>query len=245
MRSENSEDRQAGLETIGERRSEETEHHFQLGLEGNDSCQTRQRMTSEQRERQRQYMREWRQRVKSTETPEEREKRLQRKRVVNKRAREMETPEQRERRLERKRVVNKRYRETETPEQRQRRIERDRFLKSQARQRETPEQQPAFVIKEEPIEFDPEPSTSAEFIIQNANDDAFHVEPALVIREQPIQFDPQPSASADIVLKDEFVVSSEDYTGSSAVVPPSTEPTSHVTLSVARLGSSQQPDNDQ
>ncbi|GIY69396.1 hypothetical protein CDAR_470681 [Caerostris darwini] len=147
IRSENSEDRQAGLETIGERRAKETEHHFQLGLERNHSCQTR--------------------------------------------------------------------------------------------------RQPAFVIKEEPIEFDPEPSTSAEFIIQNANDDAFHVEPALVIREQPIQFDPQPSASADIVLKDEFVVSSEDYTGSSAVVPPSTEPTSHVTLSVARLGSSQQPDNDQ
>ncbi|GIX92486.1 hypothetical protein CEXT_618071, partial [Caerostris extrusa] len=83
-----SEDRQARLETTGDRRSKETEHHFQLSLERNDSCQTRQLMTSEQRERKRQYMREWRQRVKSTETPEERERRLKRQRVVNKRARE-------------------------------------------------------------------------------------------------------------------------------------------------------------
>ncbi|GIY99362.1 hypothetical protein CEXT_224661 [Caerostris extrusa] len=101
--------------------------------------------------------------------------------------------------------------------------------------------EPAFVIKEEPIEFDPEPSTSAEIVIQNANEDAFRVEPAIVIKEEPIQFDPQPSASADIVIKDEFVVSNEHYTGYSALVPPSNEPTSHVTLSVACLRSRQQP----
>ncbi|GIY69415.1 hypothetical protein CDAR_470791 [Caerostris darwini] len=100
IRNASSEDRQAGLETIGERRAKETEHHFQLGLEGNDSCQTRTRMTSEQRERKRQYMREWRQRVKSAETPEERDRRLERKRVFNKRARETETSEEREMRLQ-------------------------------------------------------------------------------------------------------------------------------------------------
>ncbi|GIY51481.1 hypothetical protein CDAR_394531 [Caerostris darwini] len=48
-----------------------------------------------------------------------------------------------------------------------------------------------------------------------------------------------------IVIKDEVVVSCEDDTGSSADVPSSTEPTSHVNLSVACLGSSQQPDTGQ
>ncbi|GIY69424.1 hypothetical protein CDAR_470841 [Caerostris darwini] len=68
IRSESSQDRQAGLETIGERRPKEAEQQVELGMERNHSCQTRRRMTSEKRERKRQYIREWRQRLKSKET---------------------------------------------------------------------------------------------------------------------------------------------------------------------------------
>ncbi|GIY35527.1 hypothetical protein CEXT_411041 [Caerostris extrusa] len=77
------------------------------------------------------------------------------------------------------------------------------------------------------------------------NEDASRVEPAVFVKEEPIEIDPEPSVSADIVIKDEFVVCSEDYTSSSVHVPPYSEPNSHVTLSVACLGSSQQPDNGQ
>ncbi|GIY69377.1 hypothetical protein CDAR_470551 [Caerostris darwini] len=219
--SESSEDRRAGLETIGERRSEETEHHFQLSLERNDSCQTRQ---------------------------QRRQRRLERDRFLKSQARQRETPEQRESRLLCMRLLHKRVREAKTQEHRMARLEKCRKIDAQKKNgkknsKDVTPVEPAFVIKGEPIELDPEPSTSAEIVIQNANEDAFRVEPAIVIKEEPIQFDPQPSASADIVIKDEFIVSNEDYTGCSALVPPSTEPTSHVTLSVACLGSRQQPDN--
>ncbi|GIY63590.1 hypothetical protein CDAR_442461 [Caerostris darwini] len=113
--------------------------------------------------------------------------------------------------------------------------------------------EPAFVIKEEPIEFevlatefDPDPSTSADIAIQNAkkyNGDSIGVYPAFVVKEEPIEFDPEPSA--DTVFMDEFVVSSEDYTGSCAHVPPSSKHNSHVTLSVACLGSSKNRDGGQ
>ncbi|GIY99355.1 hypothetical protein CEXT_224601 [Caerostris extrusa] len=103
---------------------------------------------------------------------------------------------------------------------------------------------PSIVIKEEPVEFDSDPSTSADNVIQE-NGDAVPVQPAVFIKQEPIEFDPEPYASTDIVIKDEFVVCSKEYTGSSADVPPSTEPTSHVTLSVACLGSSQNRDSDQ
>ncbi|GIY69425.1 hypothetical protein CDAR_470851 [Caerostris darwini] len=63
--------------------------------------------------------------------------------------------------------------------------------------------------------------------VQKHHGDAVPVQPAVFTKEEPREFYPQPSASADIVIKDEFVVSSEDYTGSSALVPPSTAPTSH------------------
>ncbi|GIY69389.1 hypothetical protein CDAR_470641 [Caerostris darwini] len=98
--------------------------------------------------------------------------------------------------------------------------------------------QPAVFIKQEPINFDPEPSTSSDIVIK----DAVPVQPAVFIKQEPINFDPEPSTSADIVIKDEFVVCNEAFSGSSTNVPPSTEPTSHVTLSVACLGSSEQPD---
>ncbi|GIZ01753.1 hypothetical protein CEXT_173451 [Caerostris extrusa] len=65
------------------------------------------------------------------------------------------------------------------------------------------------------------------------------------IKKEPIEFDPEPCTSADMVIKHEFVVCSEDFSGSSADVPPSTEPTSHVTLPVACLASNQQTDNGQ
>ncbi|GIY69380.1 hypothetical protein CDAR_470581 [Caerostris darwini] len=142
----------------------------------------------------------------------------------------------------------KRVKETETSEDRERRLESARLRNKRNGKKNSKDVtpvEPAFVIKEEPIEFDPEPSTSAEIVIQNANYDAFRVEPAIGIKQEPIQFDPQPSASADIVIKDEFVVSSEDYTGCSVLVLSPTEPTSHVTLSVTCLGSRQQPDSGQ
>ncbi|GIY69400.1 hypothetical protein CDAR_470711 [Caerostris darwini] len=108
--------------------------------------------------------------------------------------------------------------------------------------------EPPVVIKKEPVEFVPDPSTSADVVIQNVqkdNADAVPVQPAVFVKQEPIEIDPEPSASGDIVIKDEFVVCSEDYIGSSADVPPSIEPTSHVTLSVACLGSSQKSDNGQ
>ncbi|GIY69404.1 hypothetical protein CDAR_470731 [Caerostris darwini] len=94
------------------------------------------------------------------------------------------------------------------------------------------------------MEFVPEPSTSAAIVIQD-NRDAVPVQSAAFIKEEPIEFDPEPCTSTDRVIKDEFVVCSEDYIGSSVDVPPCTEPTSHVTLSVACLASNQQTDNDQ
>ncbi|GIY35531.1 hypothetical protein CEXT_411081 [Caerostris extrusa] len=102
--------------------------------------------------------------------------------------------------------------------------------------------EPSVVIKEEPMEFDPEPSTSADIVIQEKGD-AVPVQLALVVEEEPIEFDPEPSASADIAIKDEFIFCSEQYTGSCVHVPSSSDPTSHVTLSVACLGSGQNRDN--
>ncbi|GIY69381.1 hypothetical protein CDAR_470591 [Caerostris darwini] len=49
--SASSEDRQAGLQTIGERRSKETERQVQLSQEHNPSCRTRRCEISKQRER--------------------------------------------------------------------------------------------------------------------------------------------------------------------------------------------------
>ncbi|GIY69397.1 hypothetical protein CDAR_470691 [Caerostris darwini] len=251
MRSENSEDRQARLEAIGERRAKETKQQVQLGLERNPSCKTRRRMTSEQREKKRQYLREWYQRTKETETSEQRERKRQYMRECYQRAKETETQEERERRLVLVRLRNKRISETETPERREYRLEKCRKISAQQKSGTKDNKdvllvEPPAVIKKEPFEFDPEASTSAEFVIQNAkkdNEDAIRVEPAVFVKEEPIEFDPAPSADADIVIKDEFIVCSEEYPGSSVHVLPYSEPTSHVTLSVACLGSSQQPDN--
>ncbi|GIY99358.1 hypothetical protein CEXT_224631 [Caerostris extrusa] len=87
--------------------------------------------------------------------------------------------------------------------------------------------EPIIVIKEEPVDFLPEPFISKDKHIKNIkkdNEDAVRVQPVVVIKQEPIEFDPEPSTSADIVIKDEFVVCSEDYTGSSTDVPPSTPP---------------------
>ncbi|GIY69387.1 hypothetical protein CDAR_470631 [Caerostris darwini] len=123
--SASSEDRQAGLEAIGERRTKEAEFHVQLGLGHNYACQTRRRMTSEKRERKLQYQREWYQTVKSKETPEQREK-TRPYASTKQRVRETETPEERQRRLESARVLKKRARATETSEQRRARLEKSR-----------------------------------------------------------------------------------------------------------------------
>ncbi|GIY35522.1 hypothetical protein CEXT_411001 [Caerostris extrusa] len=111
IRSDSSEDRQARLETIGERRTKETEQQVQLSLDRKPSCRTRRRETPEQRERKLQYKWEWYQRVKSIETPGQRVKRLERMRARYKLVKETETLEERERRLESARVANKRSRE--------------------------------------------------------------------------------------------------------------------------------------
>ncbi|GIY69413.1 hypothetical protein CDAR_470781 [Caerostris darwini] len=145
------------------------------------------------------------------------------------------------------RLRNKRVRETEKG---MARLEKCRKIGAQKKNGKNNSEdvtpvEPAFVIKEEPIEFDPEPSTSTEIVIQNANEDAIRDETAIVVKEEPIELDPEPSASGDIVIKDEFIVCSEDYTGCSVLEPLSTEPTSHVTLSVACLRSRQQPDSGQ
>ncbi|GIY69382.1 hypothetical protein CDAR_470601 [Caerostris darwini] len=197
---------------------------------------------------------------------------------------ETETSEKRERRLESPRVANKRARETGTIEQSTDRLEKCRKIDAQKNGTKDNEDvllvEPPAVIKKEPFEFDPEASTSAEFVIQNNEDvvsvvspvtikeepvefvpepfpsedkgiknvkkdqgDAVSVQPVVFIKQEPIEFDLQ--SSADVVIKDEFVVCSEDYIGSSTDAPPSTQPTSHVTLSVAGLGSSQKFDNGQ
>ncbi|GIY69420.1 hypothetical protein CDAR_470821 [Caerostris darwini] len=159
-----------------------------------------------------------------------------------KRVKGTETSKERKRRLESARVSKKRVRAAETLEGHEIRLEstRARYKRNGINDNEdvTPVE-PSVAIKEEPIEFDSEPPTFAEIVIQNSkkdNEDAIPVEPAVVVKQEPTEFYPEPSASADIVIKDELVVCSEEYTNSSADVPPSTEPTSHVTLSVACLG---------
>ncbi|GIY35536.1 hypothetical protein CEXT_411111 [Caerostris extrusa] len=67
-----------------------------------------------------------------------------------------------------------------------------------------------IAIKEEPVEFVPEPFPSGDKGIKNVKKnkgDAVPVQSAVFIKEEPIEFDPQPSTSTDIVIKDEFVVS--------------------------------------
>ncbi|GIY85156.1 hypothetical protein CDAR_16391 [Caerostris darwini] len=95
--------------------------------------------------------------------------------------------------------------------------------------------EPTVVIKEEPIQSYPERLASEDKDVKDIGDSVPVVSP-VVIKEQAITFEPEACASADIVIKDEFVICTEDDIVSSADVPPSTEPISHVTLSVACLG---------
>ncbi|GIY85152.1 hypothetical protein CDAR_16351 [Caerostris darwini] len=229
--------------------------------------------TEEQRESRLERQRVRNRRIRQTETEEQREKRLESQRA---RMRRTETPELRKKRLEKQHVCKSLLRKAEIPEQRKGRLESDRTRRSKSRAAETQEQrmerlekyrklntrrknvvknkedvmpvEPTVVIKEEPIQSNPEPLSSEDKVIKNVerdNGEAVLVEPLVVIKEQPISFDPQPSASADIVIKEEFIVCSEDDTGSSVYESPSTEPTSHVTLSVACLGSGRKSNSDQ
>ncbi|GIY69375.1 hypothetical protein CDAR_470541 [Caerostris darwini] len=158
-----------------------------------------------------------------------------------------------ERRLESRLLQQKMDRERETPAQWMARLEKCRKLYAQKKSIQKNNEdvvpvEPLVVIKEEPTEFVPEPFPSEDKDIQNVkedNGDAVPVQPAVFIKQEPREFDPQPSASADVVIKEEFVVSDEHYTGSSAHAPSSTEPTSRVTLSVACLGPSQKFDKGQ
>ncbi|GIY45733.1 hypothetical protein CEXT_544981 [Caerostris extrusa] len=116
--------------------------------------------------------------VKESETPEQYQRRLERDRLRKSQARQRETPEQRKSRLQGMLPPNKRVRETETPEQRKARLEKCRKISAEKKNgkknsKDATPAEPAFVIKEEPIEFDPEPSTSAEIVILNANEDTF------------------------------------------------------------------------
>ncbi|GIX97853.1 hypothetical protein CEXT_722121 [Caerostris extrusa] len=228
--------------------------------------------TQEERETRLEKQRVCQARLRAAESPEQRERRLERERARQAEYKAAETAEQRQRRLhinER----NQRVRETETPEQRQIRLEKLRTWRSKSRAAETEEQrknrlenrrtlnarkkknkenvvsdEPTVVIKEEPIEYHPELLASQDKAIKNIikdNGDTVPVGPTVIIKEEPMSFDSEPSSSADIVIKDEFVVCSEDDTGYSADEPPSTEPTSHVTLSVACLGSGHKSCSDQ
>ncbi|GIY85136.1 hypothetical protein CDAR_16281 [Caerostris darwini] len=136
-----------------------------------------------------------------------------------------ETREQCQRRLQYINERIQRVRVTETPEQRQRRLEKLRTWRSKSRAAETEEQ------SKDRLENRRKLNARKKNIKKDIRDTVL-VEPP-VVKEEPITFDREPSA--DIVIKDEFGVCNEDYTGSSADVPLSTEPTSHVTLSVACL----------
>ncbi|GIY63586.1 hypothetical protein CDAR_442441 [Caerostris darwini] len=170
IRNESSEDRQLRLVNVRGRTAEESMAEKQSRLEKEinrlSKLQAEQFQISEQRESKLQRKHELYQRVKATETPEERERRLEQKRVYMSRLRKAETPEQRERRLECKRAQYKRARETKTPEQRMARLEKRQKLYAQKNGKKNSKDvtpvEPPFVIKEEPIEFDPEPSTSAD-----------------------------------------------------------------------------------
>ncbi|GIY69408.1 hypothetical protein CDAR_470751 [Caerostris darwini] len=158
-------------------------------------------------------------RMKETEIPEEIEGRLERMHLWGKPTRAAETPEERARR----RVLNQQVRKTETPEERKARFEKFWELyalkKNITNNEDVLPVEPPVVIKVEPVEFVPEPSTSAEIVTQNVkkdHGDAVPVQAAVFIKQEPIEIDPQPSASADMVMKDEFVASNEDCSGSSA-----------------------------
>ncbi|GIY85148.1 hypothetical protein CDAR_16331 [Caerostris darwini] len=276
IRNETSEVKQSRLINIGERTAEESKTEQQGRLERNRLSKLKIQLLkkSEENERKRQYMREFYQRVKATETEEQRESRLERQRVRNRRIRQTETEEQREKRLENQRARMRRVRERETEEKREKRLESQRVRDNRNRQKhqsyvkkdwrnnitaETQEQrmerlekyrklntrrknvvknkedvmpvEPTVVIKEEPIQSYPERLASEDKDVKD-NGYTVPVKPTVVIigrpSLEPISFDPGPSASADIVIKDEFIVCSEDDTGSFADVPSSTVPTSHV-----------------
>ncbi|GIY69369.1 uncharacterized protein CDAR_470511 [Caerostris darwini] len=78
-------------------------------------------------------------------------------------------------------------------------------------------------------------------------DDEIVLEPTVIIKEEPIEFDPDPStSSAHSDIKEEFILPNEENT-SSAEVPLSSaeESTPKLTLPVACLESSREPDGDQ
>ncbi|GIY85150.1 hypothetical protein CDAR_16341 [Caerostris darwini] len=184
---------------------------------------------AEQRERRRQYMHVWNQRVLERETAEQRARRLERLRtnyVTWSKSRATETEEQRKDRLENRRIFNAR---------------KKNVIKDKE---DVMPVEPTIVIKGEPIQWNPEAFASDDKDVKNVTKDVGDtvlVGLTVIFKAEPITFGPEPSASADIVIKDEFVICSEDDTESSADVPPSTVPASHVTLSVACLGSGRKP----
>ncbi|GIY85134.1 hypothetical protein CDAR_16282 [Caerostris darwini] len=171
--------------------------------------------TREQCQRRLQYINERIQRVRVTETPEQRQRRLEKLRTWRSKSRAAETEEQSKDRLENRRKLNARKKKVTQNRENVMLVE------------------PTVIIKEEPIEFQLDHNNENHLHLKiKTSRDTVLVEPP-VVKEEPITFDREPSA--DIVIKDEFGVCNEDYTGSSADVPLSTEPTSHVTLSVACL----------
>ncbi|GIY63584.1 hypothetical protein CDAR_442431 [Caerostris darwini] len=229
-RNESSEARQSA--NIADTTAEESKAEERSWLESNSlsQLQAKRRQLSEQRERKRQRILELHELIKATGTQEQLEMRLENQQVGVRQIRETEIAEARARKLKTIRICHKRARETETPEQRERRLESARVRYKRARAVETPEEHERRLKRRR---------------VRNQRIRESETPEQKMTRQEPIEFDPQPSASADIVIKDEFVVSSEDCHGISADVPSCTEPTSHVTLSVACLGSSQQPDNGQ
>ncbi|GIY69371.1 hypothetical protein CDAR_470521 [Caerostris darwini] len=218
IRNESSEDGKVGRANNRQR----TVRGAERTLERNrpNKLQTKQRKTSELRERTRQHMHEWYEVFKVAKTTEQRERRLERMRARDHRRRPSETPEEHDRRLEIERLRKKRVKERETPEERMARLFKN--VKKSKGGGVTVEPIIVF-IKKEHIVYDPESSASEYFLIKNDkkdNADAIPAESAVFIKQEPIEFDPQPSTSADIVIKDELAVSNEEHTQSCADGPP-------------------------
>ncbi|GIX80503.1 hypothetical protein CEXT_305981 [Caerostris extrusa] len=218
---ESSEDGQVGRTNAGERTVRDAEGILERNSPNKLQCKT-----SKQGESSLQRIGERYEALKESETAEKRE--IGRKRIGARdyRSRAVEA------RLEKIRALMSQIVAAETDGYRERRLESRLLQQNIDRERETPAQWMARIEKWRMSNAQRE----------NDKGDAIPVELDVVVNEIPTEFDPEPSASADIVTKDLLAVSDEEQTQSSTDVSPLSELLSHVTLSKARLESSQKPD---
>ncbi|GIY63588.1 hypothetical protein CDAR_442451 [Caerostris darwini] len=166
----------------------------------------------------------------TTETREQHEKTLEQTRARMLRHRVVE--EEHKRTLECHRIRYRRMKEIEMPEELERRLKRMHLGGKPTRAAETPEERGRG--------RNHQPLQKLSYRMSRMS-----VQPEVFIKQEPNEYDQQRSVSADMVFKDEFVVSDEDYSGSSVLVPPSFEPPFHVIFSMVCIGSSQKLDNGQ